>query len=140
MNNRFAPKAALALIEEETATTYSHGFTDIEAAELKAAHNKLGKRNLSEEPVTLQEFRDIVVPYLRIVRTTAFNLNPEKIKPVKIPKIPKVKEPKVKEPKVKKLTKKFIKEELSRLVFAQAIGETITEEDILFIATHTTTI
>ena len=135
MNNRFAPKAALALIEEETATTYSHGFTDIEAAELKAAHNKLGKRNLSEDPVTLQEFRDIVVPYLRIVRTTAFNLNPEKIKPVKIPKIPKVKEP-----KVKKLTKKFIKEELSRLVFAQAIGETITEEDILFIATHTTTI
>jgi hypothetical protein len=135
MPNRFAPQEALATVADVLPEVYLHGFTEEEVTLIKLAKTKLDKRNLLEEPVTLTEFKEIVVPYQRILRTTAFNLNPEKVKPVRIPKVPKPKV--IKEPKVKKLTKKFIQEELSRLIFSQAMGDVLTDDESIFILTHT---
>ena len=132
--NRFAP-SSVEVPEVPTVINYSHGFSEQQVYEITLAKTNLDKRNLSEFPVTLEEFKTIIVPWQRIQRTVAFNLFPEKVKPVKVPKIPKVKVPK--EPKPKKLTKKFINDEMGRLIFKRAMGQELSQEELTFIETHT---
>lgn len=116
---------------------YEHGYTPQEVEDILAKKAALEKRiNNNGEPVSLEEFQSIVIPALRINRTTSFNLNPEK--PKKAPKEPKEPKPKKekspssKEPKEKKLTKKQIQEKISSIIMAMAMGKEISEEDKAF--------
>jgi hypothetical protein len=123
----FAPKS---LVPEEPSKLYEHGYTPEQVAIITANKKELERRNLSEVPVTLEEFKDIVVPYQRIQRTEIFNLNPEKEKKVRV-----VKEKVV---KIKKLTKKQIGEKVTEIVFKLARSEELTEEEQVFFKEHTT--
>jgi hypothetical protein len=122
----FAPKS---LVPEEPSKLYDHGYTPEQVAIITTNKKELERRNLSEVPVTLEEFKDIVVPYQRIQRTEVFNLNPEKEKKVRV-----VKEKVV---KVKKLTKKQISEKVTELVFKLARSEELTEEEQQFFKDNT---
>lgn len=133
--NRFAPITTDLPINENIPPPYEHGYSETQVIEITQAKENLEKRNLAEEPVTLEEFKTIIVPFQRIKRTTTFNLNPEKIKITKPKKEPKPKV--IKPPKVKKLTKKYIESEMSRIIFAKAMEQELTEEDNLFIEAHT---
>lgn len=122
----FAPKS---LVPEEPSKLYDHGYTPEEVSSITIKKKELDKRNLSEEPITLEEFKDIVVPYQRIQRTEVWNLNPEKEKKVRV-----VKEKVV---KVKKLTKKQIAEKVTEIVFKLARSEELTEEEEQFFKDNT---
>lgn len=127
MPDRFAP-TTLNVVQPKL---YDHGFTVEEVISITAKKKQLEKRNLSEEPVTLEEFKDIVVPFQRIQRTEIFNLNPEKEKKVRV-----LKEKVVKE-KVVRLTKKFIESKITEIVYKMARGEELLEEETEFFNKHT---
>ena len=127
MPDRFAP-TALNVTETKM---YDHGFTPEEVIDITAKKKELEKRNLAEEPVTLEEFKDIVVPFQRIQRTEVFNLNPEKEKKVRV-----IKEKVVKE-KVVRLTKKYIETKITEIVYKMARGEELLEEETEFFNKHT---
>ena len=126
MPDRFAPTALNVVVK-----LYDHGFTPEEVISITAKKKQLEKRNLSDEPVTLEEFKDIVVPFQRIQRTEVFNLNPEKEKKVRV-----LKEKVVKE-KVVRLTKKFIESKITEIVYKMARGEELLEEETEFFNKHT---
>lgn len=128
MPDRFAPKSLNVVAETKL---YDHGFTPEEVITITAKKKELEKRNLAEEPVTLEEFKDIVVPYQRIQRTEVFNLNPEKEKKVRV-----IKEKVVKE-KVVRLTKKYIESKITEIVYKMARGEELLEEETEFFNKHT---
>ncbi len=141
-DNRFAPRALTVTTEPAVPQVYSSGYSEEEILLITIAHKKLSDRNLKIEPVTLEEFKTIVVPWQRIHRTEAFNLNPDKVKAVRQPKEPSARKPRASatdstEPKVPKLTKKFIAEKLSDIIFQMAAGETISDGDMVFFTTHT---
>ena len=104
-----------SLVPKETKPTYSHGFSPEEVEKIKLAREEISKRDLVAEPVTLEEFQEIVIPYLRISRTTSFNLN-AKAKPKKAPA----------------LTKKEINAQINAIAFKQATGESLTKEEEAF--------
>lgn len=71
------------------------------------------------------------MPWNRIHRTEQFILHPPKVTKAKTTRARTAK------PKVKKLTKKAIQEKLNGIVFKQATGETLTDEEQVFFTTHT---
>ena len=111
----------------EEVIKYTSGFTIEEEQSIKKAKVALELRDLLKEPVTLEEFKTIVVPWFRIVRTEDFIVNPEKVKKVRV-----VKEKVVKEVKPKKPTKAFIKAEVQRLIFKLSRSEPFSEEENVF--------
>jgi len=116
----------------EEVVQFSSGYTEEQEQEIKLAKAKLELRDLLKEPVTLEEFKTIVVPWFRVVRTEDFILHPEKVKKVRV-----IKEKVVREPKVKKPTKAFIKSEVQRLIFKLSRSEEFTEEEKVFFNTYT---
>lgn len=109
---------------EETLTIpvaeeYHHGYTEEQVEEIKKKFSLIEDR----QDISLEQFRDIVIPHIRIHRITEFKLAKEK-------KVRKVKEPKEpKEPKAKKLTKKQIDAKVFEITFKIAAGKDITEEE-----------
>lgn len=123
----FAPKKMD--LEEVPPIQYESGYTTDQIHEITLAHTMLSKRDLVGQPVTLEEFRDIIVPFFRIKRVEAFNLNvgKEKVKKERVPK----------EVKPKKLTKKQIEAKILEIAFKKAKNEELTEEETLFFNNHT---
>jgi len=126
----FAPQK---LVTEAVPPVYSHGYTPEQVEEIKLAKKELEKKPVNE--ITLEDFKNIVVPFQRIHRTEIFNLNPEKIKP---PKKERVVKPKVvREPKEKKMTKKEIEAKITDIIFKKALQNEVTEEEEAFFLLHT---
>jgi hypothetical protein len=115
--------------EEVVEKKYDHGYSPEEVVYITTKNKEISRRNLAEEPVTLEESRDIIIPFQRIQRTEVWNLNPEKEKKVRV-----VKEKVV---KVKKLTKKQIAEKVTDIVFKLARSEELTEEEEQFFKDNT---
>src|SRR5512139_1651340 len=61
---------------------YSHGYTAEQVEEITEKRNKILSRNLREQPTTLEEYREIIIPWCRINRTEEFVLNAKKKKEV----------------------------------------------------------
>jgi len=110
-----------------TTPVYVHGFSNEQVATIKEGKAGLDARNLAEEPVTLEEFKTIVVPWNRIHRVEQFILHIEKPKVAKTPRAKKIVVP-----KVKKLTKKAIKEKLDSIIGKKMFGAEVTEEEEAF--------
>jgi len=115
---------------------YEHGYSEPEVDKIVKAMEGIKKRDLQLEPVTLEEMKDVVVPFQRIHRTTVFNLNPEK--PKKEPKERVAKEPKEKKPRVKKLTAAEKKKKINDIVMKMATGQDLTQEEEEFFNANTT--
>lgn len=130
----FIVPVTLQIMPEEV-IKYTSGFTIEEEQSIKKAKVALELRDLLKEPVTLEEFKTIVVPWFRIVRTEDFIVNPEKVKKVRV-----VKEKVVKEVKPKKPTKAFIKAEVQRLIFKLSRSEPFSEEENVFFNLYAGTI
>ena len=105
--------------------TFDHGYTIEQVDELKLLKKAIELRNLGEQPVTLKEFKEIVVPWNRAHRGEQFVLFAEKKATTK------EKKPRVAKPK--KLTKKAIQDRLNDLIFKKATGKDITEEEQAFV-------
>ena len=129
-----APKALQAVPEEEK-PKYQSGYTEEEELIIKEKKKQLDLRDLSEQPVTLEEFRDIVCPWFRIHRTEQFTLHPEKVKAVRVPKEPKPKVEKV--PKEKKLTKAQTTAKMQGILMKMATKVELTEEEQEFFKVQT---
>ena len=133
------PTTEIANLQEETKPLYDHGFTPEEVIELTNKRNDLFDRIGKGHSTTLDEFKNIIVPYQRIYRTEQFILNPIKEKKIKEPKAPKEKKAKVpkdpkepKAPKVKKPTAKEMRERMEmvkRITMKQAAGIALTEAE-----------
>ena len=107
-----------------TEPKYSHGYSIERVDELKILKSAIELRDLGEQPVTLKEFKEVIVPWNRVHRVEQFVLFPEK----------QAKEKKTRAAaKPKKLTKKAIQDRLNTLIFAKATGKEITEEEQTFI-------
>lgn len=111
---------------------YSHGYSHQEVEEIKAKKKMLEARLLANgSPVTLEEFKTIVVPHIRIHRTEEFIFKPDKpVKPKKEPVIREAKQPKA--PKAPKITKKQELQVLQQLMFKLAQGGKLTPEEQVF--------
>jgi len=105
--------------------TYTHGFSLEEETRIKEGKKAIEERDIVAEPVTLEEFKTIIVPWNRIYRTEQFILHPPKA--AKKPRAVRVTKP-----KVKKLTKKAIAEKINNIVFKIATGEEVSEEEQTF--------
>jgi len=116
-----------SLIPEKDKPTYDHGFTTNEVEYIKKTKQEIERRDLIEFPVTLKEFQEIIIPWNRIHRTEAFNLN------VKDKKATTKRKTAVSKPKQ---TKKAIEKKLNDIVFKQAAGKTLTEEETTFFNEH----
>jgi len=121
------PTTVTQVNEVAKVAVYSSGYTEEQEENIKKLRLGIDRRDLSIEPVTLEEFRDIIVPWFRIHRTEEFRLHPEKVKVVRVPK-----EPKVKTPKEKKLTKAQTQAKFQMLVMRAALGQPMTEEEEAF--------
>jgi hypothetical protein len=121
----FTPPTSVKTISE-TERKYISGYTPEQEEYILKQRRLLDERDLVTQPVTLQEFKDIIVPWFRIHRTEEFNLHPAK--PTKEPKVPKV----TKVPKEKKLTKAQIQTKMQAIVMQLAFGQPLTEEETLF--------
>lgn len=126
---------------EEPTKIYKHGYSEEAVTRITAAKKAIDARDLSEEPVSLDEVREVIVPWNRIHRVKEFNLHPVKVtgkkKVVKQSSLTVGRKRGAVKPKVKKLTKKFIAEEIGRLVFKVALQESLTEEEQAFYEEHT---
>lgn len=120
-----APTKIADVPSEPEVVPYNHGYTEEQVHRIETARSAIVKRDIVKEPVTLEEFRDVIAPWFRIHRTNEFILRPVKEKIVKEPKAPK-------EPKPKKLTKKQREAELSRLILKMAMGQEFTPEETMF--------
>lgn len=114
-----------SLVPENITPVYDHGFSEEQVMWIKQKKEEINKRDLNKFPVTLDEFKTIIVPWQRIHRTEEFILHPVKVKKPRAPKAPKVVKP-------KKLTKKQIKDKLNDIIFKQATGEQLTTEETTF--------
>ena len=120
---------------------YDHGFSEEEVARLKSLKAELDKKLLSGYRTTIEDMKNIVVPWLRVNRTEEFNLKAPKEKPPKAEKGEKAprkprepKEPKA--PKAKKLTAKERKEinlRIQKIFALKAAGRELSDEDKEFI-------
>ncbi len=124
------------MTEEETVKVYKHGYSNDDVTRITLAKKSIDARDLSEEPVTLDEVREAIVPWNRIHRVKEFNLHPVKQKVVKESSLTAGRKRVAAKPKVKKLTKKFIAEELGKIVFKVALKEKLTEEEQAFYDEH----
>lgn len=88
-----------------------------------ARYNELAIKVAKGYIITLDEFKTIVVPWIRQHREQQFVLHKPKAKPVRIPK-------------PKKLTKKAIKEKLQDILYRLNFGEDVSEEDKEFFTAH----
>jgi len=122
----------LVPVVEETVNVYSHGIPPEQVEEIKKQKELLEKRITNGgEPVTLEEFKTIVIPFLRIQRTEVFLLTPIKEKKVRVPREPKA-------PKPKRLTKKAIQERLDAIIFKKfTTTDGLNEEEEAFLNEHT---
>ena len=138
----WAPEVAISQIKEEAPQIYQHGFSPEEVVRITEERNKLFDLIAKGHATTLEEFKNIIVPYQRIYRTEQFILNPpkpvkekkERVAKVKAEKAPK--EPKA--PKVKKPTAKELRERTERvkkIIMKQATGAALTEDDLKFLET-----
>ena len=116
--------APLAPKIETEKPIYSHGFSESEVIKIKSEREAIYNRDILKNPVSIEEFKNVIVPWIRIHRTEEFILHPEKIKVVR------EKKPKV--IKEKKLTKKQIKDKITDIIMRMAAGEEISEEDSTF--------
>ena len=116
------PSFAVTSLITEQPNTYNHGYSIQEVDKLKTAKAELDKRNLTQEPVTLEEFKTIVVPWNRVLRVEEFILADTK----------KPKEKATRIVKPKKLTKKAIKEKLNVIIFKKASGKELTKDEQIF--------
>ena len=133
--NPFASK--IDVPTEDDVTMYSHGIDPQKVEFILEKKKEIEARiNNGGEVVTLEEFKEIIIPWNRIHRTTEFILNKpkEKVKKVREPKEPKApraprtaKEPKP--PKEKKLTKKEVEKLLNSAIVKMATGQTLTEQE-----------
>lgn len=121
MNDKFVTKLVIGTESKE----YSHGYNEEDVKKLTLAKELVDKRDLIDFPVTLDEFKSVIVPYLRIQRTEAFNINTEivKVKSVKPPKPPSAAALK----KRYKTIQKYILDEIE-----------VNEEDMEFYTNYTT--
>lgn len=122
--NDFIPDTVL----DEKEEVYSHGFSEEEVTLITSRHKEIMKRNLFESPVTRDEFKNIIVPMIRITRTKAFIIKENK-KETKKSSESKT----LKVPKEKKLTKKQKAEKTQLLLLKKLTGETLTEEEQAFL-------
>lgn len=112
---------------------YDHGFSEEEVVKITNAVKAIESRDIVNEPVTFEEFKNYVVPWFRIQRTSDFILKETKAKATKAARVPK--EPKPKAPK--KLSKAAAKAELNRLIFKLATGSEFTPEEQEFYDNYT---
>jgi len=127
MSKSFA--VSLPTTAEPEAPKYDHGYTDAQIEEIKAKFKELEKRDKSVTPVTKKELKEIVIPHIRIGRTTVMNLQKEK--PAKVAREPKAPKP----AKEKALSKKAIKAELTR-IYIKEVTTGLTEEEQAFLDKH----
>jgi hypothetical protein len=113
--------------DESEKPKYHHGFTESQVQEILHKKELIDKRDIITSPVTREEFRTIIIPWLRIHRTEEFILKEVKVKPPKAPKVIKVKKP----------TKAQIKKRLNDLIFQIALGNELNEDDKAFYDEHT---
>ena len=132
-DTRFAAK--IDTPAEDEVTPYSHGIDPQKVEFILEKKKEIEARiNNGGEAVTLEEFKEIIIPWNRIHRTTEFILNKPKVKKVREPKEPKAprapraaKEPKA--PKEKKLTKKEVEKLLNSAIIKMATGQALTEQE-----------
>lgn len=135
----FAPKTITAVGEQVVTPddVYNHGFLPEEVRDIEKRYFDIFKRDLALEPTTLEEFKVTIVPWLRIHRTTTFNLFPDK--PEKVKRVPKEKVARVSKPRVSKaknLVQAVIEVEeteedrMGMLHFRQVTGKVLTKEEI----------
>lgn len=129
------PKSLTSVPDE--VPKYVSGYTEEEEIKIKQAKALLDERDLAAFPVTLEEFKNVIVPWFRISRTEEFILHPEKVKKVRVLKEKVVKEKVIRVPKVKKLTKAQIQYKMSELVMKLAMKEEFTEEETEFFRIQT---
>lgn len=133
--NKFSPSTTSIAQPEDDIHPYSHGIEPSKVDSIIAAKIAIESRiNNGGEPVTLEEFKEIIIPWLRIHRTTEFILNRPKEKKAKEPREPKAsrapKAPKEPKPvKEKKMTKKDIEKLLNSCIMKMATGQTLTSEE-----------
>lgn len=145
--NQFAvstlvPKKGAATVSQvseaisEKPKVYSHGFSDTEVQKITAQKELISARDLVAKPVTLDEFKTVIVPFNRLHRTTQFNIMAAsaaaKKKAAKKPRAARVVKPKA----PKKLTKKAIAARLNEIIFKQATGVGLLEGDQEFYDEH----
>ena len=115
----FIPPVIKSSTEPIEEVKYDHGFTEEQVALIESKINKL-----ESSEVSLEDFKNFVVPWFRIHRTKEFILHPEKVKPTR--------EPKPKTVRVKKLTKKQTMEKMQELIVKLSKGIAFTEEETKF--------
>lgn len=123
----FTPPKIIEIVPEEV-PKYNHGYSEEEVSKITNTIKNIELRDLINEPVSFEEFKNYVVPWFRIKRTEDFILKEVKPKATKGPKTPKVTKPKA----PKKMTKKAIQDELTRLLFKQVSGQALTPEEQAF--------
>lgn len=116
--SKFITKINAVGMEIEEKPKYNHGYSFAEVENIEKNFQIIFNRDKIASPVTLKETEMVIVPYLKIKRTEAFNLNVVKEKPIKPPKPP---------------TKTFIKKKLKELAGQE---EGLSPEDQEFIKTY----
>lgn len=124
-------------LSEEEEKIYIHGYSDEEVARILTEKSNISKRDKSEFPVTRDEVRTVIVPWNRIHRVKEFILHPVKTKAKAKAKPVTSSLSRKAPPKVKRVTKKFIAEEIGRIVFKIALEQEVTEEEQKFYDLHT---
>lgn len=112
------------VIEQPKENTYDHGYSVEQVVKIKEEKQKIESRDLRENPVTLTEFKEIIVPWNRIHRVEAFNLN------TVAKKVTKAKKATVTKPK--RMTKKAIAAKLEEIALKQLQDIALTEEETAF--------
>jgi len=134
MSNKFAVDTT-EIASIESTPSYDHGFTVEEVASIKKAKEAISARQILS--VTLQEFKEVIVPWTRIHRTEQFILHPPKEVKTRVAKAPKVpKEKKLSKKALEAKLKKDLEARLDRILAAQIAGDPVSKEDSDFMADH----
>lgn len=117
----------------EAVVVYEHGFSPVQVQQIISQKELISSRDLVAKPVSLEEFKTVIVPFNRIHRTTQFNIMAAsaaaKKKTTRKSRVAKPKAP-------KKLTKKAIAARLNDIIFKQATEGSLGEEDQKFYDEH----
>lgn len=113
---------------------YDHGYSIEEVEKIKEVFKILSKKVSEGYEVSLEEFKTIIIPHIRIHRTEEFILNekPEKVKKEKIIKEKIEKIPKERKKKEIKIKPEWGEEKLQEIALKMALGENLTKEEIEF--------
>lgn len=109
----------------------SHGYTIDEVSEIKTKFKELEVKVLSGYTHSIEEYKTIVIPHIRINRSEAFNLFQKDVKEKPLKPI------KEKVVKPKKLTKKAIKDKIEGCLGKLAFGEALSDDEWNFFNEHT---